>query len=206
MGQDHDMIYQYGKSFIEGLQGTPGSLTGVLGSVKHFIGDGATLYGADEGNARISSFKTFLNHNIQGYNGSIAAEVGTVMVSYSGINWLPMAFSPMVSYLLRQKLNFDGFIISDYDELQRVIDQQLPTDLQTFYAINESTSLIMNAGTDMMMIPSKGGFLDYIENTKMILENGTITLDRLNDAVARILSVKLALGVAVPTSGSNMRR
>lgn len=41
------MISQYAKSYIEGLQGKPGSLTGVLGSVKHFIGDGATMFGAD---------------------------------------------------------------------------------------------------------------------------------------------------------------
>ena len=135
MGQDHEMIYEYGKAYIEGLQGKPDALTGILGSVKHFIGDGATLYGADEGNARISSFKTFLHHNIQGYNGSVAAEVGSVMCSYSAINWFPMAISPMTDMLLRQKLKFDGFVISDYNELIKMIYQQLPTDLQTFSSL-----------------------------------------------------------------------
>lgn len=47
MGQEEDWIYKYGKSYVEGLQGKPGALTGILASVKHFIGDGATMYGAD---------------------------------------------------------------------------------------------------------------------------------------------------------------
>ena len=115
MGQEQEWIYKYGKAYVEGLQGKPGSLTGVLASVKHFIGDGATMYGADQGNAHVGSFKSFISHNIQGYNGSIAAEVGSVMCSYSAINWLPVALSPMLNTLLRRKLSFDGFVISDYD-------------------------------------------------------------------------------------------
>ena len=169
MGQESEMIFKYGKSYTEGLQGTPNNLTGVLGSVKHFIGDGATTYGADEGNARVSSFKTFLNHNIQGYKGSIESEIGSVMCSYSGINWVPMALSPMLNSILKQKLSFDGFVISDYDELNRVIDQQLPTDFQKFYALNESLTQVINSGVDMMMIPSRSDYLDYIDNLKMAL-------------------------------------
>ena len=95
------MIYQYAKSFTEGLQGKPDALTGVLGSVKHYIGDGATMYGADEGNAHVGSYKSFFYHNSQGYNGSIAAEVGSVMCSYSAINWLPMAASSWLGAPLR---------------------------------------------------------------------------------------------------------
>ena len=124
------MIYQYAAAFTEGLQGKEGSFTGVLGSVKHFIGDGATLYGADEGNARVSNFKTFINHNGQGYNGSSSAGVGSVMCSYSAINWLPMALSPMLQTTLRNDYDFDGFIISDYDELNKLKKQKLPTDFQ----------------------------------------------------------------------------
>ena len=47
LGQEEDYIYKYAKSYTEGLQGTPASLTGILGSAKHFYGDGATLFGAD---------------------------------------------------------------------------------------------------------------------------------------------------------------
>lgn len=115
MGQQDDWIYKYAKAFTEGLQGKPGALTGILGSVKHFLGDGATMFGADEGNAHVGSFKSFISHNIQGYRGSIAAEVGSVMCTYSAVNWLPVALSPLLNAVLRRKLNFDGFVISDYN-------------------------------------------------------------------------------------------
>lgn len=50
------------------------------------------------------------------------------MVSYSAINWIPNAIGPAINTILRQKLGFDGFVISDYDEMQRIMDQQLPTN------------------------------------------------------------------------------
>jgi beta-glucosidase len=68
-----DWIYKYSKSFVEGLQGKPQSLSGILGSAKHFFGDGATMYGADEGNTQIGSFKSFVTYNTQGFLGSIEA-------------------------------------------------------------------------------------------------------------------------------------
>ena len=74
-----------------------------------------TALGADEGNALVGSFKSFIHHNTQGYNGSIEANVGSVMASYSSINWIPNAFGPQINTILRQKLKFDGFVISDYD-------------------------------------------------------------------------------------------
>ena len=80
-----------------------------------------------------------------------------------------MALSPMLNSILKQKLSFDGFVISDYDELNRVIDQQLPTDFQKFYALNESLTQVINSGVDMMMIPSRSDYLDYIDNLKMAL-------------------------------------
>ena len=72
---------------------------------------------------------------------------------------------------------------------------------------DNAATTVMNAGTDMMMIPDRKGFLDYIEGMKIALSNNTIGIDRLQDAVARIISVKLALGVAKlkSSSSNNMR-
>ena len=66
----------------------------------------------------------------------MAGEIGNVMCSYSGINWVPMAMSPLLGSYLREDLGFDGFIISDYDEIGKVIYQQFPTDFQTFKSVN----------------------------------------------------------------------
>lgn len=169
MGQNESMILKYGQAYTEGLQGKPSNLTGVIGSVKHYLGDGATMFGADEGNAHVGSFKTFLNRNSQGYIGSISAEIATVMCSYSAINYLPMAFSPLLKIHLRDQLKFDGFVIGDYNEIVKIIYQQLPTDLQTVPGPSESASTIMNAGTDMMMIPSKQDVDNYIHGIKQAL-------------------------------------
>lgn len=95
------MIHKYAAAFTEGLQGKEGALTGVLGSAKHFMGDGATMYGADEGNVHVGNFVTFANQNVQGYLGSIESGIGSVMCSYSAINWLPMAISPSLIAVLR---------------------------------------------------------------------------------------------------------
>lgn len=129
MGQDHDQIYKYAKSFTEGLQGKPDQLTGILGSVKHFFSDGATFYGADEGNAKVGSYKSFIHHNIQGYNSSIEAGIGSVMASYSAINFVPLASGTYLNSILKGDLSFDGFVISDYSEIEKLSAQYLPTSL-----------------------------------------------------------------------------
>ena len=125
--------------------------------MKHFYADGATLYGADEGDAVVGSFKSFVRHNTQGYVGAISAQIGSVMVSYSAINTLPNAISPAIRTILREKLNFDGLVISDYDEIQKAMGQRLPTDLFTISKASESLAEMMNASMDMIMIPGWRG-------------------------------------------------
>ena len=94
MGQEPDWIQQYAQKYVEGLQNvSDNKLNGVLGSVKHFFGDGATYYGANEGDARVYNFTTFVNRNTKGYVGAVASGVGNVMASYSGINDIPMSIN-----------------------------------------------------------------------------------------------------------------
>lgn len=86
-----------------------------MSSAKHFIGDGSTLYGADQGDAMAYSFKNYIKHNVQGYIGAVQGEVGSVMVSYSAVNGIPMSINPMIQNVLKKNLKFDGIVISDYD-------------------------------------------------------------------------------------------
>ena len=79
------------------------------------------------------------------------------MVSYSAINWLPNAISPAINTILRENLGFDGFVISDYDEMQRIINQQLPTNFNIMNGTWDSVTTMMNAGIDMFMIPGWRG-------------------------------------------------
>jgi beta-glucosidase len=124
------------------------------------------------------------------------SEVGSVMCSYNAINWVPVSISTMIGSVLRRRLKFDGFVISDYDELRQLIGQQLPTSFQSFNDVNETTCQVINSGVDMMMVSNHREVQQYSESIKTGVKSGMITMDRLNDAVARILSVKLALGIA----------
>jgi beta-glucosidase-like glycosyl hydrolase len=101
------------------------------------------------------------------------------MVSYSSINWLPNAISPSIGTLLRQKLNFDGFVISDYDEMQRIINQQLPTNFNIMNGTWDSVTTMMNAGVDMFMIPGYRGIQavsDVITGLKTAIKNETLSI------------------------------
>lgn len=203
MGQDHDSIYKYAKAFTEGVQGKDGAFTGVMGSVKHFFADGATFYGADEGNAVVGSFKSFVHHNIQGFNGSISSGIGSVMASYSAINHVPLSTGPYLKSILRGDLAYDGLVISDYSEIEKLSAQYLPTSL-TVMQKKEAVAKMFAAGIDMFMIPTKESMMDYIASVRIGLEENTIPMERLNDAVARIVAVKLGLGM-IETTGSIKR-
>lgn len=128
MGQEVEYIFKYAKAFTKGLQDVSnGKINGALGTSKHFFSDGATQYGANEGSATVINFDKFVDHNIQGYKGSIEEEVGSVMVSYSAINFVPNSYnSYFLQGVLRDDLGFRGFTISDYDEVERTETMQLP--------------------------------------------------------------------------------
>lgn len=74
-------------------------------------------------------------------------------------------------------------------------EQYLPTSLAVMKR-NESIATMFAAGIDMFMIPTRDSMLEYIAAVKMGIQNNTIPMDRLNDAVARIVAVKLSLGIA----------
>lgn len=92
-------------------------MNGALASTKHFLGDGATRNGHDEGNVTVNNFEVFWNNNIKGYNGALEENTGTIMVSYSAINNVAMSLSPLMTDRLKEELKFDGFLISDYDAI-----------------------------------------------------------------------------------------
>ncbi|KAL4441671.1 hypothetical protein ABPG74_021603 [Tetrahymena malaccensis] len=195
LGQNSDMIKKYANEFVNGAQQVDqdGFIRGAMTSTKHFLGDGATYEGRDEGNDKVYNFTAFLEHNIQGYRGGIEAQTGTIMCSYSAINSIPMAINAdLLQNVLKEKEGFSGFIISDYNERSKVASQGQPTS-NIKMSEYESTCLIVNAGMDMMMMG--GGAEDYISDLKKCVENGEVAMDRIDDAVKRILAVKMAMGI-----------
>ena len=85
------------------------------------MGDGATKNGNDEGNGTFYNMKKFLDVNLAGYRGALKANTGTIMVSYSATNNIPMSvYGTLLQNLLKDTLEYDGLLISDYDAVGKV--------------------------------------------------------------------------------------
>ena len=198
LGWDQSKIHDYAYTFVKSAQQRDGkNYLGVATSAKHFLGDGATLEGIDEGNSRVYDFQAFYNKNIQGYRGAIEGGVSTIMISYSSILGYPMAINtPILTDKLKGELGFDGFIISDYDELSKIAEQGMPTQRFKMHR-DDAVCYIINSGIDMMMLPVYiEGIVDmYQGQIKECLKIGDMHMERIDDAVKRIIAVKLAFGL-----------
>ena len=203
MGAEYEHIDKYAKQYALGLQQDNGNgLEGVLSSVKHFIGDGATFHGIDEGNDTVSNFANFLEVNYRGYAGGKSACMGNVMVSYSAINNIAMSINgALIDGVLKNGIYdgvpFEGFAISDYDAIGKVANQGWPTT-NIHMSVFDSMVNIINAGVDMLMLASTNGQITpefFQSNVMEALDSGAIKMERINDAVKRILGVKCAMGL-----------
>ena len=149
---------------------------GIVPTAKHFFADGGTM-GVDQGNAMINEIN--IDVHLTPYLEAIEAKVPTVMASYSSINGIKMHGSQIhLQELLKDELGFEGFIISDWNaihQLEGSFYQQIVTSI--------------NAGVDMLMEPYdwKSAYQELL----FAVGNNDITIERINDAVFRILRVKV---------------
>ena len=196
--EDPDIVQSYGGRIVIGLQGKFGSDDfmsdgKVISSAKHFLADGATQNGADQGDALISEGELSKVH-AAGYYSAIPAGVQTVMASFS--SWQGRKLhgdKELLTNVLKGKMGFKGFVIGDWNGHGQVPGCK-----------NTDCAQSLNAGLDMYMAPDswKGLYASTLQQIK----NGTISMERLNDAVRRILRVKLASGIfekGVPSSRTN---
>jgi beta-glucosidase len=157
MGQEPDFIAKYAESFVRGLQDISNSrINGVLAGAKSFIGDGTSLYGCDLGNSQVLNFSNYFSHNAGGYSGSVRSNVGSVMAGYNAINWIPNSInSHYLMGLLREDLNFNGFTISDYNDVQAHTEMLLPRTFMNFTQEEDAYAAMVNGGVDMFMVQHK---------------------------------------------------
>ncbi|WP_299008366.1 glycoside hydrolase family 3 N-terminal domain-containing protein [uncultured Shewanella sp.] len=176
--------------------------TGVLATVKHFIGDGATQFGIDQGSVVVEDQDRFVSVNAAGYKGAIQANVGSVMVSYSGINNEYMSTeTDLKTQLLHGELTgipFTGFVVSDYGAVDNIVERGLPTADYTL-PYKEALADTINSGIDMIMLTNSGSIYDSIDSFLEVFEEtvteGSISESRVDEAVNNILAVKYAMGL-----------
>lgn len=190
--EDPRITRAYGYEAVKGLQGRhPRGIgqDGVIATAKHFIGDGGTVKGVDQG-VNPSSEAEMINVHGQGYYGALAAGAQSVMVSFNswtnadlGIDEGKLHGSKRaLNDILKQKIGFDGLVVSDWNGIGQVAG-----------CTNASCPQAINAGIDVVMVPSD--WKAFISNTIAQVESGEIPMARVDDAVTRILRVKLRAGV-----------
>ena len=196
--EDPEIVKSYGERIVIGLQGEFGSddFMGngkVISSAKHFLADGATENGVDQGDALISE-KELSEVHAAGYYSSIPAGVQTVMASFSSWNGRKLhGDKELLTDVLKEKMGFNGFVVGDWNG-----HGQVPG------CVNTDCPQSLNAGLDMYMAPDS--WKGLYESTLQHAKDGTISIERLDDAVRRILRVKLSSGIfqkGPPSSRAN---
>ncbi len=195
--EDGQQVRDYAGVYVKGLQGQFKDDANVIATAKHFIGDGGTDVGVDRG-VNKSSLSEMINSQGQGYYSAFQAGAQTVMASYnswhdpvSGINYGKMHGSKaLLTDALKDKMGFDGFVISDWDGIAEVAG-----------CANDSCPQAINAGVDMIMVPDN--WKKFIKNTIAQVESGQIPMARIDDAVTRILRVKMRAGMFTTKPGDS---
>ena len=185
--QRPDLVRAYAGSMVQGLQGKAGSPAfldagHIVATAKHFIGDGGTNQGIDRGDNRASEQELLSIHG-QGYLSAVQAGVQAVMVSYNSWQGVKMhGQHHLITDALKGSMGFDGLVVSDWDAIDEVQG-----------CSKDHCAQAVNAGVDLFMVPER--WRAFIENTVAQVRNGDIPQTRIDDAVSRILRVKLRAGL-----------
>jgi beta-glucosidase len=173
-------------TIIEGFQGTTlGGPTSVLATAKHYLGDGGTTGGTDQGNTQVSEAELRAVH-LPPFAAAVKRGVGSVMISFSSWNGAKMHGSKyLVTDLLKGELGFTGFTVSDWAAIDQLDGRAGFTQAEVVTSIN--------AGLDMIMVPND--WLTFLGYLRAAVQSGQIPMSRIDDANRRILTKKVELGM-----------
>ncbi|HXU63307.1 MAG TPA: glycoside hydrolase family 3 N-terminal domain-containing protein [Polyangia bacterium] len=176
-GESPELAQSLGAAAVHGYQEADDG-SAVLACAKHFVGDGGTFGGKDQGDTRIPEDELRRIH-LPGYIAAIQAGVGSVMVSYSSWNGAPMHGNRrLITEVLKGELGFGGFVVSDW----AAIDKMSPD-------YDADIERALNAGVDMIMVPIR--YREFVTRLKALVAAGRVPPARIDDAVRRILRQKV---------------
>ena len=189
---DPALVEKLGEASVMGYQSAQtNSGKKVVACAKHFIGDGNTEFGTgmnglvDRGNT-VLTVDELKEKLLPKYQAAIEADVQTIMASYNSWNGVKCHGSKeLLTDILKVEMGFEGFVISDWQGIDE-IPGNYKTDIITS----------INAGIDMVMVSGQGQpYKKFMRLLKESVEEGSIPLARIDDAVTRILKVKLRNGL-----------
>ena len=180
-----ELVSKLGEAFVYGLQGEGEEFLSkrkIIGTAKHFLGDGGTFLGRDQGDTKTTEEALKQIHGTP-YFGALNSCIQTVMASFNSWNGSKLHGNEyLLTEVLKNQMKFDGFVVGDWNG-----HGQVPG------CSNANCAASLNAGVDMFMVPEN--WKDLYRNTLRQAKAGEITTERLNDAVRRILLVKDRLGM-----------
>lgn len=192
--EDPEIVREYARSIVTGLQGKGDSLftqNRVISTVKHFVGDGGTVDGDDQGD-NIATEQQLFGIHAQGYVGGLEAGAQSVMASFNSWHGKKNHGNKyLLTDVLKTKMGFDGFVVGDWNghgQVKGCTVQSCPQSI--------------NAGLDIFMVPGKD-WKPLYDNTIAQVKAGEIAMSRIDDAVARILRVKVRAGLFEKLSPAN---
>ncbi len=157
----------------------------VLATAKHYVGDGGTEGGVDQADTRISEEELRTIHLLP-FEAAIELGVGSVMISFSSFDGEKLhGHHYLITDVLKGELGFSGFVVSDWAGVDQL------DGLEGFTTAEVATAI--NAGVDMVMVPHD--YVGFIARLREAVETGLVPMERIDDAVRRILTKKLELGL-----------
>ena len=214
--EDPAIVAAYAGRYVTGLQGRldPAGRPTILATAKHFLGDGGTELGVDQGENK-ASYADLVRVHGAGYRTAITAGVQTVMASFNSWTFEGMddtgralAFADakntgnefLLTGLLKNRWGFDGLVVTDWDAIAQV--KWIDAAGKTRSCTTSSCPAAINAGVDMVMVPFQ--WKEFIARTIASVQAGEIPQSRIDDAVTRILRVKMRAGLLRVVDGASV--
>ena len=188
-GEDPLLVERFGVEMIKGYQGLDNDISNkfnVAACMKHFVGYHATISGKDRTPAYIPD-NVLSEYHIEPFKKAIEAGAKTIMINSGLINGVPVHadYNIMIN-VLRNKLGFEGVILTDWEDIRKLHDRDKVAKNQ-----KEAIKIAINAGIDMSMVPYE--YEHFVKNLISLVEEGEVSMERIDDAVKRILKLKFEL-------------
>jgi len=189
-GEDVYLTSQLGIELVKGYEGDNNDIsdaTRVASCLKHYLGYSVPVSGKDRTPALIPEIELRERH-LPAFKAAIDAGAHTVMVNSGIINGVPVHASyELLTKLLKEELGFTGLVVTDWKDIENLHERDKVAQSQ-----KEAVKLAINAGIDMSMIPYNFDFCNYLVE---LVNEGEVSISRIDDAVRRVLNVKFKLGL-----------
>jgi beta-glucosidase len=175
-----DIVTLMGANVIRGLQDN-----GAAACMKHFLGEGQTINGRNQGNALLD--RAGIERILPPYREAIAAGAISLMPSFSSVNGIKMhEHKELLTDLLKGEMGFEGFVVSDWAAIEQLSGK----------TYKEKIANAINAGVDMVMATNgRNNWVNFTIQLQKLVNEGTVPMTRIDDAVLRILRFKQQMGL-----------